>query len=269
MFRNISAVCLKTSLVRRFPQQVPNLIHAPLALIVAIGLATSLIVPASGQASERNEGHTGEDLLERARENRETLSTAFPGFRSKLIVRKDGRILEGQMLFRPPITLEVQLDDPELLRSVKSTVRSLLSHRMASNRPTPKKSETITLAEPDHHPLGRRILLGDRYGSSYRIQNDRILEVDRNMDDGRLLITVMETQETPFGRYLPTHFFVSVFDKQTGSVKQASAYADTYREVGGNYLPQSRKVISTADGKTEILLVQWDEMELLSPQEER
>lgn len=268
MFRNIRALCPRSSLLRRCLQQVPNRIHVPLALIVAIGLISSLIVPTSGRASERKEGQSGEDLLERARENRETLSASFPGFRSKLIVRKDGRIHEGQMLFRPPITLEIQLDDRELLRSVKSTVRSLLSHRMASNRSSTRKSESITLAEPDNHPLGRRIFLGDRYGSSYRIQNDRILEVDRNMDDDRLLITVMETQETSSGNYLPTHFFVSVFDKQSGSVEQASAYADAYREIGGNYLPESRKVVSTADGKTEILLVEWDEMELLSPQEE-
>lgn len=171
------------------------------------------------------------------------------------------------MLFRAPITLEVELDDPEMLKRVKSTVRSLQSHRMASNRATVGKSEAITLVVRDHHPSGQRIFLGDRYGSSYRIQTDRIREVDRNMDDSRLLIVVMETQETPSGEYLPTHFFDSVFDKQTGSVKQASAYADTYRRVRGDYLPELRKVVSTIDGKTEIPLVEWDQVELLFPEE--
>lgn len=267
MFRELSPIRIKTALLRHCSREIPNLIHVPVAPIVVIGLVAILIASAPGQASERTGGQTGEDLLEQARAHRETLSPSFPGFRSKLIVRKDGRLHEGRMLFRPPITLEVELDDPELLKRVKSTVRSLLSHRMASNRATSRESETITLAEPDQHPLGQRIFLGDRYGSSYRIHTDRILEVDRNMDDGRLLITVMETQETASGKYLPTHFFVSVFDKQTGSVKQAAAYADTYREVRGDYLPESRKVVSTSNGETEILLVEWDQLELLSPQE--
>ena len=169
------------------------------------------------------------------------------------------------MLFRPPITLEIAIEDSDVRKSVKSTVRSLLMHRMRSSQSDGSRDEAITYGKKDHHPLGRRIMLGDKYGSSYRIRDNRILEVDRNMDDSRLLITVMKTEETDSGRYLPTQFFVAVFDKESGAVKQSSAYSDAYRKIGNNYLPESRQVVSTAEGRTEILLVNWEEIELLSP----
>ncbi len=235
--------------------------------LVATCLAAGLLIPAQG----RGEGNAGspeaEALLQRTREHRETLAPDFPGFRSKLVVHRDGAVHEGTMLFRPPITLEIDIGDSDVRKSVKSTVRSLLMHRMASNQTASAKKEAVVFGEEDHHPLGRRIFLGDKYGSSYRIRDNRILEVDRDMSDSRLVITVMETQETDSGQYLPTHFFVATFDKESRSVNQSSVYSDAYQEVGREYLPRSRHVVSTVDGGTETLLVVWEEIELLSPVE--
>ena len=201
-------------------------------------------------------------LLERVRENRETLSPDFPGFQSRLVVHSGGRVYEGRMHFRPPITLEVEFSDTKVRKKVKPLVRSLLSHRMRSDG---LSDETVRFAEPDEHPLGRRILLGDKYRSSYRIRDGGILEVDRNMEDSRLVISVLETMTTASGTNLPVHFFVTVFDKESGAVKSASAYRDVYEQIEGEYLPRSRYVINTAEGRTDGLLVEWEEIELLSP----
>lgn len=211
---------------------------------------------------ERVAHESAEALLQHARENRETLSPSFLGFRSKLVVTHGGRIYHGEMQFRPPITLEVEFRDSEIRKLVKPLVRSLLSHRMRSDR---SRNENVRFAEPDEHPLGRRILLGDKYGSSYRIRDGQILEVDRHLEDSRLVISVLETKTTLLGTHLPTHFFVTVFDSETGAVKSASAYRDVYEQIGGEHLPRSRHVIKTAEGHTQGLLVEWADIELLSP----
>lgn len=219
----------------------------------------------SGSAAGLAGASGAAELLQSTRGNRETLAEDFPGFRAKLTVIADGRRLRGSMLFRPPIVLEVELDDVELdgkdvRKRVKSAIRSLLSHRMRSGEPA---DEAARLAEADRHPLGRRVMLGGKYDSAYRIRDERILEVDRRMDDSRLVISVLETETTASGKYLPTAFFVTVFDRETGAVKSASVYNDAYRRIGGEYLPVSRRIISTADGRTETLLVEWEEIELL------
>ena len=229
--------------------------------IIAVCLAASLSLP----AQKRDAPIEAVDLLARARAHREVFSADFAGFRSKLVVHADGEFHEGWMEFRPPITLEVEFADGEVRKSVKSTVRSLLSHRMAPKRSAKSTQDSIAYADMDHHPLGRRIALGDKYGSTYRIRDNRILEVDRKTKDHRLLISVIETRTTRFGKYLPTHFFVATFDKDSGRVKQSSAYSDFYQEIGGEYLPRSRQLISTAVGQTETLRVEWEEIELLSP----
>ena len=234
-----------------------------IATVLGAGLTSFLLHPVPALADTDDSGVAAEILLERARAQRETLSVDFPGFRSNLTVWADGEAHRGQMLFRPPITLEVELGDADVRKVVKRTARSLLSHRMAPTRSRNRNDQTISYADEDSHPLGRRILLGDKYSSSYRIREDRILEVDRNMEDSRLLITVTETETTPEGKYLPTHFFVVTFDKESGAVKQSSAYADAYQEVGGEYLPQSRQVVRTAKGRTETLRIEWAEIELL------
>ena len=233
------------------------------SIAVAIGtsLTACLLLPVRGLGG--TDGIAAEVLLERARAHRETLSADFAGFRSKLMVWTDGEFHQGRMMFRPPITLEVEFGDAEVRKVVKPTVRSLLSHRMPPTRSRNRKDQTISYADQDSHPLGRRIFLGDKYSSSYRIREDRILEVDRNMEDSRLLITVTETESTPKGTHLPKHFFVVTFDKESGAVQHSSAYTDAYQEVGGEFLPKSRQIVSTSKGRTQTLRIEWSEIELL------
>lgn len=258
MFRRVEHLCC--GLGRSWARIAPPPVRAGLT-IIAVCLAAALPLP----AQKRDAPLEAVDLLERARAHRETFSADFAGFRSKLVVHMDGEVHEGWMKFRPPVTLEVEFGDDEVRKTVKGTVRSLLSHRMPPKRSAKATQDSIAYADKDPHPLGRRIALDDKYGSTYRIRDNRILEVDRNTKDYRLLISVIETRTTRFGKYLPTHFFVATFDKDSGRVKQSSAYSDFYQEIGGEYLPLSRQIISTAVGQTETLLVEWEEIELLSP----
>ncbi len=230
--------------------------------ICSISLILGCFYEYRGEGREASALTEGLDLLQITRANREVLSNGFPGFRSKLTVYADGRTHSGTMLFRPPITLEVELVDKDVRKKVKSTVRSLLSHRMQSDG---SLDGDLRLAEADNHPLGRRILLGDKYDSSYRIRDRRILEVDRKMEDSRLVINVLETEITATGKYLPTQFFVTVFDRESGAVKSASAYSDVYQRIDGEYLPRSRRIIDAENMRVETLLIEWEAIELLAP----
>lgn len=227
---------------------------------VTTALFCVLLVPVAAWAA----GDSSSELLREARLNREVLSGDFPGFRSRLRVHVDGAVHEGTMLFKPPITLELGLGDAELAKEVKRTVRSLLSHRMPSQRGDQEKTR---LGAADSHPLGRRVLLGDKYDSSYRIRNDRILEVDRQMPGERLVITVLDTMETESGRYLPTSFLVALFDADTGGLISASAYTDAYQQAGPDYVPKSRRIVNAENGRTRMLQVEWIDLQLLPPAE--
>ena len=233
---------------------------------VAIFLASLpvlLIADSKPTATEEREGK-GHALLQGTREHREAFSPEFGGFRAELNVRLDGSLHSGTLLFKPPRIVEVKVEDEEAHRSVEETLRSMIFHRMPPRRrDSTRPQKPLRLGPPDSHWLGRKVYLGDRLESSYRIRDNQILEINRQMGDTRLLITVIENQFTPKGRHLPRHFLVTLFDMESGTLKSASAYTDEYIEMDGNFLPKRRQITSTRKGRTQNLDILIEEIELL------
>ena len=202
-------------------------------------------------------------VLQGARNNREVLSLDFPGFRSKLTVSFDGQVFKGTCTFRLPGNVQVSIQGNEVPPRVTATVRSMLMHRAPSSRMSPQEAR---FGESDESPLGREVLLSDPSQSAYRIKDGRILQVDRVLGRPRLVLTVLETQTTESGRYLPRHVFAVRMDPDTGSVLEAWTYISEFQRVGGEYLPKSRHVIRAFEGRTTALLIEWSSIELLARQ---
>ena len=234
---------------------------------LGIALASSLILLITGVlpsvfADGRPVGDPvgAAQLLQQCRENREVLSKDFPGFDSELVVRLDGTVYHGTCRFRPPGDLEIDVPDGKVPDLVTRTVRSMLMHRVPSDRTT---VQAAAFGEPDEHSLGRKIVLADSYKSVYRIRERRILQVDRQLSDFRRVLTVLETETTDSGRYLPRHVFAVVLDKDTGAIREAWTYINRVQRVAGEYLPMSRHVIRSEEGAVTTLLIEWHKIQLL------
>lgn len=231
--------------------------------IVLASLSILLIAESKHTATEEQEGD-GRALLNSTREHREAFGSRFGGFRARLKVQLDGKQHSGTLLFKPPRAIELKLENKEARQSVEQTLRSMIFHRMPPRkRNSNQLQKSLRLGPSDNHRLGRLVHLGDRFESSYRIRDNQILEINRQMGDTRLVITVLENQFTPKGRHLPRHFMVTLFDLETGALKSASAYTDEYVEVAGNYLPKRRQITSTQEGRTQNLDISIEEIELL------
>lgn len=230
-------------------------------LVSSVILLITSVLP-SVFADERPVGESvsAAQILQRCRENREVLSKDFPGFTSELVVRLDGTLYRGTCLFRPPGGLEVKAAEGRMPDLVTRTVRSMLMHRVPSDRTA---SQAAAYGDPDEHSLGRKILLADSYKSAYRIRDDRILQVDRRLSDFRRVLTVLETETTDSGRYLPRHVFAVVLDKETGAIQEAWTYINRFQKVAGDYLPLSRHVARSGGGVITTLLIEWHKIRLL------
>ena len=234
-----------------------------------VAMATALLVACAlwglGSQAMANESASGDtrtasELLQAARANREVFTEAFPGFRSDLTVYLDGLRYSGTMLYRPPGTVEVDFADSDVPEWVSDRVRSMVMHRVPSDRST---ESAAGLGKADAHPLGRRVFLGDSYRSMYRIRDDRILVVNRTLGDERIVITVLETVPTKSGRYLPKHVAVARYDKDTGAVRESWTYTSQYQEIQGNYVPRSRAIAKVGQGDTTTVFLEWSGTELL------
>lgn len=228
------------------------------AMIFAFG---ALLSVNAGNRSEADQVSASE-LLQQARENREVFSDGFVGFRSTLNVRVDGTLMHGTCTFRMPDRLDVDMEDGRLPETVEATIRSMLMHRVPSDRDS--SEEGVGYATVDADPLGRQIMLADSYRSAYRIRDRQILKVSRGFgDNSRLVLNVMETETTVSGRYLPRHVFAVRFDQETGAVQEAWSYLSKFQRLGGDYLPLSRQVIRAGQGDTSAMLIEWNDIELL------
>ncbi len=177
-----------------------------------------------------------------------------------MTVHLDGTAIQGTLQFRPPGSLEIEVPGGDLPDSATRTVRSMLMHRVPSETTA---VEAAAFGELDAHSLGRKILLADSYKSVYRIRDRRILQVDRRLSDFRRVLTVLETETTDSGRYLPRHVFAVVFDSDSGAVREAWTYINRFQKVGGEYLPLSRHVIRSGAGQASVLLIEWHGIEVL------
>ena len=235
---------------------------ALLASAMIFGFGALLSVSAGGRTDA--DLVSASELLQQARENREVFSDSFAGFRSRLTVRVDGTLSHGVCIFRMPDRLDVEMDEGKLPGAVEATIRSMLMHRVPSDRNS--ADEAMGYAAMDADPLGRQIMLADSYRSAYRIRDRQILKVSRGFgDNSRLVLNVMETETTVTGRYLPKHVFAVRFDGETGAIQEAWSYLSKFQRFKGEYLPLSRQVIRAGEGDTGAMLIEWDDLELLEP----
>ena len=248
-------------------KSVPH--HGGVRKAIGIALLAAAAVFACGALLSVNAGGrtdadeiSASELLQQTRKNREVFSDSFFGFRSNLTVRVDGTLIQGVCTFRMPDRLEVEMVDGKLPDSVEATIRSMLMHRVPSNRDS--TDEGVGYAAMDADPLGRQIMLADSYRSAYRIRDRQILKVSRGFgDNSRLVLNVMETETTATGRYLPRHVFAVRFDSESGAIQEAWSYLSKFQRIGGEYLPLSRQVIRAGHGDTAAMLVEWSDIELL------
>ncbi len=260
MFRRASAIPAVSAGGRRSSRARP--LAAALLWALALPGATVPRLAAAEEGPAAAEVSATE-LLRQARSNREVLSDSFPGFRSKLTVQFDGREFHGTCLFRLRGTVQVTLQHTDDLPDVTAAVRSMLMHRVPASPTEPRRAR---YGKPDSSPLGRKVLLNDEYESAYRIRDGRIVQVDRRLAGPRFVITVLESETTATGRYLPRHVFAARLDRDTGAVREAWAYTSRFQRIDGEYLPLSRQVVRIDGGQPTTYRIEWSGIELLEPQ---
>ena len=177
---------------------------------------------------------TAAELLRAARENRAVWDN-FPGFEADLTIFAEGRKQAGKITIAADGTVSLSGIELKDEKPVLGMLRSLVGHRM----PGSETDDNVSFADQQvDHPLGRLIKLDydSAMASAYRIKDDVIREVNRQMDGGRFTISVFEVNRNPEGKYLPGYYTVN-FWNQDGTLRSSSAVHETWVRVGQLDLP--------------------------------
>jgi hypothetical protein len=206
----------------------------------------ALRVPGSPADLAAGKEASAAELLRRARDAR-VIWNDFPGFEADLVLFAEGHEHTGRVLVTADgsVTLEIlTLKDDQ---PIVTTLRSLVGHRLGSG----EADDRVSFAdERTDHPLGRLVKLDydSAMASAYRLKDDVIREVNRQLDSGRFTISVFEVNRNAEGKYLPGYYTVNFWNKD-GSLRTSTAVHETWTRVGSFDLPATHASVTA--GKDE------------------
>ncbi len=185
----------------------------------------------------------------------------FPGFTAEVVATQDGESATGTIAVSASGDMTLEL--PSSMAWAERKLDSLVSHRFGD---TSREYDVSFADAVKNHPLGRLIKINDDalMGSQYRVQDDVIREVHRNMGDTRFTITVIDVARNKDGQYLPTMYTVSYWDSKTGDLKSTSVVRDDWKRVGKWDLPAKLLSVDSSDeGQRHVREIRLTNLQLL------
>ena len=190
------------------------------------------------------------DLLQAAFAQTARWQPDFKGFQADLRVNVNGKETKGTVTVKGPRDVSVVIDDAELQTWAQNQIGMIAVHRGPRNFQESDGKYTLTLGGEEEHPLGQRINIhGDGMGSWYRIKNNRITQINRNMPQAAFTINVEDSAITQDQHHLTTRYTVYYFSPKDRSLKNVDSFSDTHIRVGDSDLPATRRIISYENGE--------------------
>jgi len=205
-------------------------------------------------------------LLKDAYSRREHWGPEFPGFRADIAVQIGAESGKGTVEVKPrgPNQVRVTLENAKLRRWATEALGSIVAHRQAGDFKSNDGRYPLTLGPEDHHPMGRLLKLNDGMGSSYRLKDGLLMQINRQAGPQmRFTIDMLDYRRTQHNKWLPHLFTVSFFAAKGGALLRHDTYEDTYRLVGDYYLPNERRQLTAEDGRTTMHVLSLSRQKLL------
>ena len=188
------------------------------------------------------------ELLRRAFAKTSRWPEGFGGFEADLRVNVNGEHTRGTVRVQSSKDVAVSLPDADLRQWAQGQISMIAVHRGPRSFEESDGKYTLSFAGEEHHPQGPRVNLNDSMGSSYRIKDDRITQINRRMPHVAFTINVEDSAVTQDDRYLTTRYTVYYFSPKDGSLANVESFSDTHARVGHADLPATRRIISYEKG---------------------
>ncbi len=207
-------------------------------------------------------------LLQQAFDKTSRWGKDFPGFSATLVCNNDGEIYQGEVRIKSRKEMSIQMALPDgqdaLKKWIEDEVGMITSHRAWRTFEDADGKHKVTFGREDQHPLGKEILIhGDGMASRYRIKDDRIRQISRTTPRMRFTINIEDVMTTEDGKSLTTQYVVFYFSGE-GKLIDVDSFTEIPCPFEGNYLPGTRRVISTENGAAVVRTLEFKDHKLLS-----
>ena len=206
---------------------------------------------APSKADKKDADPAAVAALKEAHDKRESFPANFGGVSAALTVADDTGEVHGTLQYSSGGELTIALTGAtkEQEKWAKEQLGSAFSHRKADDFSKGDGAGPLTFGPDDHSPLGKQILLNDKFNSCYRVKDGHIVQVTRQMGPSmKFTITVTGDRNLPTGNYLPAQFTVTYFDASSGTIRKVDMFTDTFKKLGDAWVPSGRRVITAENG---------------------
>jgi hypothetical protein len=203
------------------------------------------------------------NMLHRAFERTARWQPDFKGFSADLTANANGKQVTGTVVVKGPKEVTVSLPDPDLQKWAEAQIAMIAVHRLPRTFEEADGKYALTL-EKDDHPLGPKLTIhGDGMNSFYRIQGDRISQINRRMPHMGFTINIEDSAVTKEGKYLTTRYTVYYYVPQDGRLTNVESFADSHCRVAGSDLPATRRIIGYENGAVVVKSLTFSNQQLL------
>ena len=143
----------------------------------------------------------------------------------------------------------MSVPNEDLKKWEQGQISMIATHRGPRNFDESDGKYSLSFAGEENHPQGPRIRIGDSMGSTYRIKDNRITQINRKMPYVAFTINVEDSTLTQDDKYLTTRYTVYYFSPKDGSLSNVESFSDTHVRVGNADLPATRRIISYENGE--------------------
>ena len=228
-------------------QRIASWLVTCLIVLAAISLLPCNSVEANGFTdSSATSSLKARDLYEAAFANRYVDGEDFPGYEAEVSVTYNRQIYQG----RVRVTPDYRIDIYNMAREdARNYALEQLNQSHAQHRPesfdTAHDGSHFQLVSTDARGVSTVEERGPDIDATYRIRDNRIVEVTRHIGDFDVTVKTLATIQ-PAAGYLPTEYREVIRDRTTNEVISARDVRDYYMKVS-QYFLLHRRLMREAD----------------------
>lgn len=206
---------------------------------------------------------SAQEIFRRSYENRYTWGSQFPGYTAVVEVIQGKKNHRGRIQVNPDLSVEVSgIDNEEARKKVEYRLRMLNIHRQSIPFETAHQNSTFTFGTKDKNGSVEIIEKG-KTNASYKILNQRVIQVNRSIGPHAFTVDTLDFQVTPEG-YIATRYRATAFQPQTKQILGEEVSEDSYTKIGNYYLPNRQAVQTTEAGEQYKVELNFTNFQLLA-----
>ena len=221
------------------------------------------------------------DLFQTAYENRYTWDSSFSGMTAKVSVAIDGVARTGKATIAPDLTVEVSMDEPQLIDRTTRTpsgeektvavdegqewlynqLRDVVTHRKRKTFEDAHGKSAFNLGTTDESGAVEILVTGDSMGSNYKVRGNEIAMVSRVM--GRIGFVINHLGHLDTGEGYISSLYTAVFrNPMNDQIVRQARFEDIYEKMGNYYVMTKQTVQSNEQGQTKNYEIIFSDIQL-------